>query len=117
DMTLRYQLPEEVAHHLVSYGKNYKKICKLCEQKPELKNRISENRPYLMAEIDYSIQCEKVVHLQDFLLRRTQIQLSEEQGLDCHKKIANHMGKLLNWSEEEIKREIEDYESSLVWHP
>ncbi|MHA1974726.1 MAG: glycerol-3-phosphate dehydrogenase/oxidase [Candidatus Hodarchaeales archaeon] len=117
DMTLRYQLSDEIAQYLVSYGKNYKKICKLCEQDPELKNLISENRPYLMAEIDYSIQYEKVVHLQDFLLRRTQIQLSEEQGLDCVEKIANHMAKLLNWSSGEIKKEIEDYKSSLVWHP
>ncbi len=117
NLTIRYQLPDDVATHLLRYGKNYLKICQEIDKKPELKERISDSRPYIFAEINYHIKHEKAINLNDVMLRRTQIQLSDEQGLDCVQIIADHMGHLLNWSREKIRNEIEDYKNKLVWKP
>jgi glycerol-3-phosphate dehydrogenase len=117
NLTIRYQLPEDVANHLLRYGKNYLKICQEIDKQPKLKERISDSRPYIFAEIDYYIKHEKAVTLNDIMLRRTQIQLSDEQGLDCAHIIADHMGQLLNWSHQKIINEIEDYKDKLVWKP
>lgn len=115
NLTIRHQLPEDVAKHLLRYGKNYQKICAEITLQPKLKERISDNRPYIFAELDYFIKYEKAVSLRDVMLRRTQIQLSEEQGLDCIETISEHMGQLLNWSSQKIRKEIEDYKNNLVW--
>lgn len=117
NMRIRYQLPDDVAEHLLRYGTNYLNICNEIDQLPELRERIIDNRPNIFAEINYSIKQEKTLTLSDFMLRRTQLQLSEDQGLDCVEIIANHMGKILKWSSERIRNEIDLYKTNLVWNP
>ena len=78
---------------------------------------VSNNRPYIFGEINYFIKHEKAITLRDVLFRRTQIQLSFEQGLDCIEAIAKHMGKIMGWSQEEIENEISKYKKALVWNP
>ena len=117
NMRIRYQLPDDVAEHLLRYGKNYLNICNEIDQLPELRERIIDTRPYILAEINYSIKYEKTLNLSDFMLRRTQLQLSEHQGLDCVEIIANHMGKILKWSSDRIRKEINLYKTNLVWNP
>jgi len=117
NLTIRYKLPEDVAKHLLRYGKNYLKICEEIDNQPGLVEKISDERPNILAEIDYNIKNEKVVSLNDVMLRRTQLQLSENQGLDCVEKVARRMAYLLGWSAEKEKHEIENYRHSLVWNP
>lgn len=117
NLTIRYQLPKDVAEHLLRYGKNYTQICEQVELNPLLRERISENRPYILAEIDNYIKYEKAVTLNDIMFRRTQLQLTEEQGLDCVERVANHMAEILGWSSDKIKEEIAKYKESLVWKP
>ena len=50
------------------------------------------------------------------LLRRTQIQLSVEQGLDCVEAVAQHMATLLGWTPEKTDIEIQEYKKALVWN-
>jgi glycerol-3-phosphate dehydrogenase len=115
NMLIRYNLPEQISHHLLRYGKMYIPLLEDTIDDPELKHVISDQRPYIFGEINYFIKYEKAVTLRDILLRRTQIQLSEKQGLDCINDIAKHMGKILDWSPDKIESEIRDYENSLVW--
>ncbi len=117
NMMIRYDIPENISHHLLRYGKHYIRLLDEMSTDPDLKKVISEQRPYLMGEINYFIKHEKAVTLRDVLLRRSQIQLSYDQGLDCINEIANHMGKILEWSPEKIESEIQDYKDSLVWKP
>ncbi len=117
NLTIQYHLPKDVARHLLKYGKNYFTICEEIDKQPELKERISDNRPNILAEIDYAIKHEKAVTLTDIMLRRTQIQLSEHQGLDCVETVARRMAYILNWSADKEKEEIENYKQALVWKP
>ncbi|MHA2052683.1 MAG: glycerol-3-phosphate dehydrogenase C-terminal domain-containing protein, partial [Candidatus Hodarchaeales archaeon] len=73
------------------------------------------SRTYILAEIDYFIKYEKAVTLRDVMLRRTQIQLSLNQGLDCVDTIVEYMGEELGWSEVKKKEEVDKYIASLVW--
>ncbi|MHA2113588.1 MAG: glycerol-3-phosphate dehydrogenase C-terminal domain-containing protein, partial [Candidatus Hodarchaeales archaeon] len=117
NMIIRYDIPENISHHLLRYGKHYIRLLDEISEDPDLKKVISEQRPYILGEINYFIKHEKAVTLRDVLLRRSQIQLSFEQGLDCINEIANHMGKILEWTPEKIETEIQDYKNSLVWKP
>ncbi|MFW9994959.1 MAG: glycerol-3-phosphate dehydrogenase/oxidase [Candidatus Odinarchaeota archaeon] len=112
-----YGIDEAVAEHLLRYGIHYTRICELIENDPKLKERISPNRPYILAEVDYFVKFEQAVTLSDVMLRRSQIQLSDNQGMDCVEVVAKQMSKILGWTEEKIGREIENYWESLVWKP
>jgi glycerol-3-phosphate dehydrogenase len=115
NMMIRHKLPEDVAIHLLRYGKYYLKICEETDKQPRLKEKISQNRANILAEIDYAIKHEKAITLRDIMLRRTQIQLSEHQGLDCVETVARRMGSVLGWSAAKEKEEIEKYNQALVW--
>lgn len=117
NLIIRYQLPEDVARHLLRYGKNYLKISEELDKQPGLIERISENSPSILAEIDYAIKHEKALTLTDIMFRRTQIQLSEHQGLDCVETVTRRMGYILGWSANKEKEEIESYKQALVWKP
>ncbi|MFX0185042.1 MAG: glycerol-3-phosphate dehydrogenase/oxidase [Candidatus Hodarchaeota archaeon] len=117
NLIIRYRLPEDVARHLLRYGKNYLKICEELDKHPDLIERISENRLDILAEIDYAIKHEKALTLADIMLRRTQIQLSEHQGLDCVETVSRRMAYVLGWSVKKEKEEIESYKQALVWKP
>jgi glycerol-3-phosphate dehydrogenase len=117
DMTIRYDLPQDVAHHLLRYGENYKQVCKYLKEHHPLMERISAERPYILAEVDYVVNHEHALTLNDFMFRRTQLQLSNHQGLDCVEQVARRMAYLLAWSAEREKQEITTYQQSLVWNP
>jgi glycerol-3-phosphate dehydrogenase len=115
NLTIRYSLQDDIAKHLLRYGKSYLQICELMDSNPLLRERISENRPYILAEIDHQVRHEKAVTLNDIMLRRTQLQLSDEQGMDCVENIANRLAEILGWSSERRDAEISHYKDSLVW--
>jgi glycerol-3-phosphate dehydrogenase len=117
NMMIKYGLSEKISQHLLRYGKNYTKLLDDIQQDQEKKNLISDSRSYIFAEIDYFIKYEKAITLRDVMLRRTQIQLSLNQGLDCIDTIAEYMGTILGWSDLKKNEEVEKYKKSLVWIP
>ncbi|MFW9778926.1 MAG: FAD-dependent oxidoreductase [Candidatus Heimdallarchaeota archaeon] len=117
DMKIRYGLSQDIAIHLLRYGENYEQICQFIKENPELDDRISSDRPYILAEVDNAVRNEQAVTLNDFMLRRTQLQLSNHQGLDCIEPIVDRMAYLLGWAADKKEREIASYKESLVWSP
>jgi glycerol-3-phosphate dehydrogenase len=115
NLTIRYQLPKDVAQNLLRYGKNYPRLCEGMDLDPSLKEKFSPDQPYTLAELSYFINYEKAITLNDVMFRRTQLQLSEGQGLGCAERVAEEMAKILNWSPEKTKAELENYKESLVW--
>ncbi|NHJ46411.1 MAG: glycerol-3-phosphate dehydrogenase/oxidase [Asgard group archaeon] len=112
----KYELPFDIVDHIVhTYGIAHVEIFKLIDENPKLKERIADNRPHILAEIIYSIKNEMCVTLGDFMFRRTQLQLIDNQGLDCLEKIADEMAKELNWDNKTKVKQIEDYKKNLVW--
>jgi glycerol-3-phosphate dehydrogenase len=112
----KYELPFDIVDHIVhTYGTAHIEIFKLIDRKPELKQRIGEDRPHILAEIVYAVKNEMCLTISDFLLRRTQLQLIENQALDCVDKVADVMSKLLGWDNKTKSKQIEEYKQNLVW--
>lgn len=114
----KYEMDFEVVDHIVhTYGTAHTNIFDLIEKNDKLKERIAENRPHILAEIIYTVENEMCQTLSDFLLRRTQLQLIDNQALDCVETVAVEMGKLLMWDKKRQKEEIENYKKDLMWKP
>ncbi len=114
----KYEMDFEVVDHIVhTYGTAHTNIFDLIDKNEKLKERIAEDRPHILAEIIYIVENEMCHTLSDFLLRRTQLQLIDNQALDCAEKIAVEMGKLLMWDKKRQKEEIENYKKDIMWNP
>jgi glycerol-3-phosphate dehydrogenase len=114
----KYDLDKYCAEHIAhTYGTCHEEVLALAEKDKKLLERIAPGRPHIIAEIHYAIKNEMCLSLSDFMLRRTQLQLLEHQGLDCAEKIAKIMGKVLGWDEKEIKKQITNYQKDLCWNP
>ncbi|HUT80431.1 MAG TPA: glycerol-3-phosphate dehydrogenase/oxidase [Candidatus Bathyarchaeia archaeon] len=114
----KYQLPIDIADHIIhTYGSAYTEILDIINQDEKLNERIAENRPHILAEIIHAIDFEMCLSLSDFMLRRTQLQLLENQGLDCINKIGDVMARKLGWNDKEKKKQLEEYKNNLTWNP
>jgi len=73
-----------------------------------------ERSPYYWAELKWSAKNEKVVHLDDLLLRRTKLGLLlEKGGLPIMKEIISHTNNELGWSDKKWQLEIIRYQD--IW--
>jgi glycerol-3-phosphate dehydrogenase len=114
----KYEMDFDVIDHIVhTYGTAHTQIFDLIDKNEKLKERIAKDRPHILAEIIYIIENEMCHTLSDFLLRRTQLQLIDNQALDCVEKVATEMGKILGWDAKRKKQEIENYKKDLMWKP
>ena len=88
------------------YGNNATVVLNIAS---ELNNfeLINENLPYLKAEIIYCIEYEFVKKPIDFLSRRIGICfLNKEASIDSVDAVCLEMGKLYNWDDERLEKEI-----------
>jgi len=115
------QLPEVeglspiVRQHLASrYGLFAEKILEMCRERPELKERIVEGAPDLLAEVVVAARFEQARSLEDVLMRRTRLGLLAGRRLVADgkavKRVAKVMGSELGWGMLHTRREIE------AWH-
>lgn len=94
---------QKVAKHLArTYGNKAPEVAKLANitgsRWPVVGKRLSEEFPYIEAEVRYSIQ-EYACTVVDFLARRTRLAfLNAQAAADAIPKIADIMGKELHWS-------------------
>ena len=82
------------ASHLINtYGTRVDKIIEIVKEKPSLKDRISQNKPIIKAEIEYMLANEFVETLEDIMIRRTWLNLEQDHGFDCLDYISNCLRK------------------------
>lgn len=113
-----FGLEVEVAKHLArTYGNKAPEVAKLANitgsRWPVVGKRLSEEFPYIEAEVRYSIQ-EYACTVVDFLARRTRLAfLNAQAAADAIPKIADIMGKELDWSKAKKQAEIEEAQEFL----
>ncbi|TFF85941.1 MAG: glycerol-3-phosphate dehydrogenase/oxidase [Promethearchaeota archaeon] len=108
----KFDSDEDILEHLYQeYGKGINEIFEIIKKEPELKKRIVKHRFFILAEIKYIIQHEFAPRLVDVLYRRTEVWMliHPKYQQEVAKRAAEIMGEYYDWSEERIKREIEDY--------
>ena len=110
------QLDEDTSHFLVrAYGVRAPEVARLVGAEPELAQPICEDRPEIMAQVDWGVKMELAATVTDILLQRTQIYYRDRhQGLEAVERVAHRMAKLLQWDEETIDEQIRRYQNDVA---
>ena len=98
-----------VTYLLTTYGELSLEILNIINRDKKWKELLSENSPYIAAELAYSVQFEHLKTLEDWFFRRTSIAYTEGHGLDFVDKVASHLAYLLNWDIERQNNELASY--------
>ncbi len=112
-------LHQQILHHLYEqYGRGGIEILRYIQQKPNLATRLLDDPaypvnvcPWILGEIDYVVNHEMPLHLDDVLCRRLEVAWlvrPEYQG-KIALLVASQMGQLLGWSKAQIQEEIQNY--------
>ena len=108
--------PGESAAHLVgAYGAGAVEVARIARSKRGWADRIAPGLPYLRAEAVYAAEHEMAVTLCDFLMRRTPIVYETQDGALLQAgALAADMGAILGWSDEQMEREVAEYEKQVM---
>jgi glycerol-3-phosphate dehydrogenase len=78
-----------VEHLMAIYGGNYRVVLELTRESEELKTSLLDGLPHIAAEAVYAARYEMAVTVEDFLSRRTRIDLlAADHGRSCAKLVA-----------------------------
>jgi glycerol-3-phosphate dehydrogenase len=92
------------------YGTLTDDIQDLIASDSRMGDKVVEDAPYLLAEIEYAASHEGALHLDDVLTRRTRISIeTPDRGVDAAPRVASVMAGVLGWDSATIDREIEHY--------
>jgi glycerol-3-phosphate dehydrogenase len=107
----RYGVHEARIEHLLGrYGSLIDEVLDLVVADPKLGEPLSAAPDYLRAEIVYAASHEGARHLDDILARRTRISIETfDRGISSVEEAARLVAPVLDWSEEQVQREVEHY--------
>ena len=101
------------AHHLVSsHGSEWRTVWERAERDPSMAERIEPGLPYIIAEMVHGVEREHARTLADLLVRRTHIAYeTPDHGRGAARRVAAVVAPLLEWNDEETRRQIDAYEA------
>jgi glycerol-3-phosphate dehydrogenase len=99
-----------VEHLLGRYGSLVHEILDLIAADPGLGAPVEGADDYLRAELVYAASHEGARHLEDVLTRRTRISIETfDRGVAAAPVAAGLMAGVLGWTEEQTKKEVDNY--------
>jgi glycerol-3-phosphate dehydrogenase len=99
-----------VEHLLNRYGDRVHELLDMLRAQPSLAAPLPGADDYLAVEAKYAVTHEGALHLEDVLTRRTRISIEAwDRGVAAAPEVAELMAGLLDWTDEEKKREIDRY--------
>ena len=103
--------PQTAEHLVFTYGSNYRHLIELLHEDEKLRKPLVEGSPELCAELIYAARQEMALTLSDALVRRTRLALlAGERIVECAAEAAALMARELGWDENEVKRQIDNFE-------
>lgn len=101
---------ETLATHLAwTYGTRAKQMVPLLHNLVG-RQKLHSDFSYVLAEVDWAVQVEGALRIEDVLARRIPLLLqSREQGQSCLQQVADRMGQLLHWSDATKQAECKRY--------
>ncbi|HVZ81251.1 MAG TPA: glycerol-3-phosphate dehydrogenase [bacterium] len=106
------------ARHLASlYGKRAEEVLLLVQKEPTLLGRLAPERPEIAAQVIFAVRNEKARHLEDVMLRRTELGYGPYRWGTASRKASDLMARELGWNEVTKKNELEDYRKKLFPAP
>ena len=102
----------KIEHLLGRYGTLSSELLDLISEHPELGQPLTSAPEYLRVEAYYAASHEGALHLEDVLTRRTRISIEvRDRGDAAAREVADIVAPILGWTEEDIAREVEHYQS------
>ncbi len=99
-----------IEHLLRRFGSSTHELLELIAERPELAEPLPGADDYLAVEALYAASHEGALHVDDVLARRTRISIeSWDRGEAAAETVARLMAEILEWSPEQIAREVELY--------
>lgn len=100
-----------IEHLLNRYGSAVQEVLDLIAGDASLGKPLAGAEDYLRAEVVYAASHEGARHLDDVLTRRTRISIETfDRGTRCAREVAELMGPVLGWTEDQLDREVQHYE-------
>lgn len=101
---------EGLIQHLNSlYGTRSSQVLSLADSNPELASPLCDAYPDIAAQVVFAVRFEQCVCLSDFLLRRTGLGYSADQGVQAVERVASLMAETLSWPKSRKLAEIDTY--------
>jgi glycerol-3-phosphate dehydrogenase len=91
------------------YGSRALEICRIAAGEPELGQSLGAAHPDIGAQVVFGVRHEQCATVADFMLRRTLLGLSPDQGLSALVPVTTLMARELGWSAERQTREVTSY--------
>ena len=110
-------LSEALIEHLCrNYGQRAKTLLQRALNQPDLMQTLWDHEPDILAEVDYGVEVEMAMRLDDLLFRRTGLATLGPPPEDLLTRVSERMATLLGWDAAHIQLEKErvmDYYRSL----
>jgi glycerol-3-phosphate dehydrogenase len=104
-----------IEHLLRRYGTLIHELLQLVAEEPKLGQPLEGAPEYLRVEMIYGASHEGALHLDDLLARRTRISIDTfDRGVAAAPDVARLVAPVLDWSEDDIAREIEHYQARVA---
>jgi glycerol-3-phosphate dehydrogenase len=93
-------------HVLESYGSGYADVLRLAREEPALAEPVREGSPVIRAEVVHAIRDEMARHLDDVVLRRTEVALGGHPGEPALETCAALAARELGWDAPRVAAEL-----------
>ena len=108
-------LESETITHLFSlYGSRAREVINLAATTARLREPLSPHAPDIAAQVVFAARTEQCVRLVDFLLRRTLLGFSQDQGQSAADRVLSLLAQELGWSPERMSAEMSLYEDHIA---
>lgn len=102
---------EMVPHIFHSYGARATELLAIIADDSTMAEPLVHGLPYLRAEVRFAAREEMVVHLEDFMVRRTHLlYVAPRQGRDAARAIAADLAVELGWDDARTEAELQAYD-------
>ncbi|HEV2801675.1 MAG TPA: glycerol-3-phosphate dehydrogenase/oxidase [Pyrinomonadaceae bacterium] len=106
---------EETAAHLSGlYGSRAVEVMRLAASDSRLRERLAPEYPDIAAQVVHAVRSEQCLRLSDFILRRTTLGFSDDQGRGAVQEVAALMARELGWTQERVAAEVQAFDEHLA---
>jgi len=102
------------AHLTALYGTRAADVMQLATADRSLAVRLTPSSLDIAAQVIFAVRAEQCLRLSDFLLRRTRLGFSADQGLSAAPRVAELMAAELGWSAARTASELDAYRSAVA---
>jgi glycerol-3-phosphate dehydrogenase len=102
------------AHLTALYGTRAAEVIHLASVDRSLAARLAPSSLDIAAQVIFAVRAEQCLRLSDFLLRRTRLGFSADQGLSAAPRVAELMASELGWTPARTAAELDAYRAAVA---